>query len=111
MNFFASADGTQLYVVNSNSSSILVYNFIAGAVVGGIELVGSATPLSADISVDDTTILISGSDGKLHQVTAELGGSDLVQLSFPNLPNYFNAFCAYSPSPSICALNVALAKP
>jgi hypothetical protein len=110
LNFFASADGTQLYVVNSNSSSILVYNFIAGAVVGGIELVGSATPLSADISADDTTILISGSDGMLHEVSTELGGSDLVQLSFPNLPNYFNAFCAYSPSPSICTLNVALAK-
>jgi len=34
-----------------------------------------------------------------------------VQLAFPNLPNYFNAFCAYSPSPSICTLDVALAKP
>jgi hypothetical protein len=111
LNFFASADGTQLYVVNLNSSTIPIYNFIAGAVVGGIELVGNATPLSADISVDDSTILISGSDGMLHEVSAELGGSDLVQLSFPNLPNYFNAFCAYSPSPSICTLNVALAKP
>jgi hypothetical protein len=111
LNFFASADGTQLYVVNLNSSTIPIYNFIAGAVVGGIELVGNATPLSADISVDDSTILISGSDGMLHEVSAELGGSDLVQLAFPNLPNYFNAFCAYSPSPSICTLNVALAKP
>jgi hypothetical protein len=111
LNFFASADGTQLYVANTNSSTIPIYNFIAGAVVGGIELVGNATPLSADISVDDSTILISGSDGMLHEVTAELGGSDLVQLTFPNLPNYFNAFCAYSPSPSICTLNVALAKP
>ena len=111
LNFFASADGTQLYVVNSNRSTILVYNFIAGAVVGGIELVGSATPLSADISVDDSTILISGSDGMLHEVSTALGGSDLVQLAFPNLPNYFNAFCAYSPSPSICTLDVALAKP
>jgi len=111
LNFFASADGTQLYVVNLNSSTIPIYNFIAGAVVGGIELVGNATPLSADITVDDSTILISGSDGMLHEVSTELGGSDLVQLAFPNLPNYFNAFCAYSPSPSICTLNVALAKP
>lgn len=111
LNFFVSADGTQFYLVNANSSAILVYNFIAGATTGGIELLGSATPLSADMTVDGGTILISGSDGMLHEVSTELGGADVVQLSFPNLPNYFNAFCAYLPSSSVCTLNVALAKP
>ncbi len=111
LNFFVSADGTQFYVVNSNSSTILAYNFIAGALVGGIELLGNATPVSADMAVDGGTILIAGSDGMLHEVSTGLGGADQVQLSFPNLPNYFNAFCAYLPSSSICSLNVALVKP
>jgi hypothetical protein len=111
LNFFVSNDGTQIYVVSANSSTILAYNSIAGALVGGIQLLGNATPLSADMSPDGGTIVISGSDGMLHEVSTETGGADLVQLSFPNLPNYFNAFCAYTPSPSVCTLNVALAKP
>lgn len=111
LNFFFSADGSQIYVVNSNSSTILAYNFIAGAVIGGIELQGNATALSADMTVDGGTIVVSGSDGMLHEISTELGGADLVQLSFPNLPNYYNAFCALLTNPSVCTLDVALAKP
>lgn len=110
LNFFVSGDGTQIYVVNSNSSTIVAYNFIAGALVGGIELLNSATPLSADMTVDGGTILVSGSDGMLHELSTALGGADLVQLSFPNLPNYFNAFCTFTPSPGPCTLDTALAK-
>jgi hypothetical protein len=110
-NFFASADGTLLYVVASDSSSVLIYNLVAGAVAGGIELQGNATPLSADMSVDAGTIVISGSDGMLHEVTTGIGGFDNTPLSFPNLPNYLNAFCSYAPSGVPCTLTTSLAKP
>jgi hypothetical protein len=111
LNFFATGDGTQLYVVNSGTSTILVYNFIAGSTVGGIELAGGATPLSADMSADGGMIVVAGSDGMLHQVTTQSGGLDQLQLSFPNLPNFYNAFCSVAPSIGPCILNVALAKP
>ena len=51
VNFFYSADDTQLYVVDSSSSSIIVYSFITGSVIGGIELQNNATPITADMSV------------------------------------------------------------
>jgi hypothetical protein len=111
VNFFTSADGTQLYLVNGNTSSILVYSFIAGSVTGGIELQNNATPLSADMSVDTGTIVISGSDGMLHEVSTAVGGADAVPLSFPSLPNAVNPFCTTDPSAGPCTLNVALAKP
>jgi hypothetical protein len=110
-NFFASADGSQIYFVNSASSTVTVYNFIVGSVIGGIELLNNATPINADISVDTATIVISGSDGMLHEVSTSTGGADLVQLPFPNLPNYLNPFCTFTPSSGPCKLNVTLAKP
>jgi len=111
VNFFPSADGTQLFIVNASSSTILVYDFIAGAVAGGIPLQGSATPLAADISVDTGTIVVDGSDGLLHQVSTSLGGADLLEVSFPNLPNFLNAFCTFTPAAGPCSLNVVLARP
>jgi hypothetical protein len=111
VNFFASADGSQLYVLAASNASILVYNFAAGAVTSGIELIGNATPLSADISADAGTILVAGSDGLLHEVSTGLGGSDQVQLSFPNLPDYLNAFCTHTPTSSPCSLNLVAARP
>lgn len=109
-NFFASPDGTLLYVASAGSSSILIYDVVAGAVAGGIELQDNATPLTADMSADGGTILISGSDGMLHEVTTALGGSDNQQVSFPSLPNFLNAFCTFSPSTGPCTLTTALAK-
>ncbi|HZQ95293.1 MAG TPA: hypothetical protein VFA67_09825 [Candidatus Sulfotelmatobacter sp.] len=112
VNFFASPDGTQIYLANGSSSSILIYSFISGSVVGGIELAGGVTPLSADMSADGGTIAVAGSDGMLHQVSTQLGGSDLVQLSFPNLPNFFNAFCSATPPSGVpCILDTVLVKP
>jgi hypothetical protein len=111
INFFASADGSQLYVAAAGHSSVLVYNFPAGAVTSGIELLGNATPLSADMSADAGTILVAGSDGLLHEVSTGLGGSDQVQLSFPNLPDYLNSFCAYTTTQNPCALNLVVARP
>jgi hypothetical protein len=111
VNFFYSTDGTQLYVVSSSTSSILVYSFITGSVTGGIELQNNATPLTADISSDSGTIIISGSDGMLHEVSTTLGGSDAIPLSFPNIPNAANPFCSLTPSAGPCALNMAIVKP
>ena len=112
INFFASPDATQLHIVNANSSSIVIYSFISGSVIGGIELAGGVTPLSADMSVDGGTIAVAGSDGMLHEVSTAIGGSDLVQLSFPNLPNFFNAFCSAIPTAGTpCILNKVLVRP
>jgi hypothetical protein len=110
-NFFASPDGTQLYVVNPGSPSVLIYSFNAGAPVGGIEILGNATPLSSDISADGGTIVIVGSDGLLHEIGTATGGTDLYQVPFPNLPNYLNPFCTYTSTAGPCTLNIALVKP
>jgi hypothetical protein len=110
VNFFASADGSQLYITSTNNAGILVYDFGTGAVTG-IELQGNATPLSSDMSVDAGTILVAGSDGMLHEVSTTLGGADLVQLPFPNLPDYLNPFCTFNPAAGPCTLNLVLARP
>jgi hypothetical protein len=110
VNFFTSADGAQLYVASSDHASILVYNFGTGSVTG-IELMGNATPLSADMSADAGTIVVAGSDGLLHSVSTGLGGSDQIQISFPNLPDYLNPFCTITPTAGPCAVNLALARP
>ncbi|MBZ5684242.1 MAG: hypothetical protein LAP86_04340 [Acidobacteriia bacterium] len=111
VNFFYSADDTQLYVVSSSSSSIIVYSFITGSVIGGIELQNNATPITADMSVDAGTIVIAGSDGMLHEVSTALGGSDSVPISFPNIPNGLNPFCSFTPLAGPCTLNVVQSRP
>ena len=110
MNFTTSADGSQLYIASASYASILVYDFSTRAVTG-IELLGSATPINADISADSGTILVAGSDGLLHEISTSLGGADLVQLPFPNLPNYLNPFCTGLPTSGPCILNLVLARP
>jgi hypothetical protein len=111
LNFFYSADNTQLYVVSLNMNSVIVYSFITGSVTGGIQLQNNATPLTADIAVDSGTIVISGSDGMIHQVSTALGGSDGIPLSFPDIPNFANPFCSANPSTGPCALSMAVVKP
>jgi hypothetical protein len=111
VNFFYSADDTQLYVVSSSSSTIFVYSFITGSVIGGIELQNNATPIAADMSVDAGTIVVAGSDGMLHEVSTALGGSDSIPISFPNIPNGLNPFCSFTPLAGPCTLNVVQARP
>jgi hypothetical protein len=108
--FFPSPDGSMLYVLASDRSSILVYNLGTGAVTG-IELTGNATPISVDMSVDAGTILVAGSDGLLHQVTTSAGGSDQAQISFPNLANYLNPFCTFTPPSGACTLDFTAVRP
>ena len=113
-----SPDGTQAYIVASDRSSILVYNFNTG-VVSGIELAGNATPVVplnplqtvAGISTDGTLIYVAASDGLLHQISTT-SGVDLAQISFPNLPSLPNAFCSLnSPSGQPCKLDFVAVKP
>jgi hypothetical protein len=111
VNFFASADASTLYIAVAGNASILIYDFGAGAVTSGIELLGNATPISAEMSVDAGTIVVAGNDGMLHEVSTALGGSDQVQLSFPNVPNHLNPFCTFTPSQGPCTLNLVLVKP
>jgi hypothetical protein len=111
VNFFPSADGSLLYVLSANSSSVQVYNFGAGAVGTGIPLEGNALPITATMTVDAGTILIAANDGKLHEISTALGGSDLIQLPFPNLPDYLNPFCTYAPNNVPCGLNLIAARP
>ena len=111
INFFAASDASQLYIVSAGSASILIYNFGAGAVIGGIELLGNALPVSADMAVDGGTIVVAGSDGMVHEVSTALGGADVLQVSFPNLPDYLNPFCTFTPSSGPCTLTTALVKP
>lgn len=110
-NFFSSPDGTLLYVVNPSSSVIFVYNFMAGAPTGGIQLQDNATPISSDISVDGGTIAVAGSDGLVHNVSTLTGGADLSQISFPNMVNYLNPFCSIALSTGPCTLSTVLVKP
>jgi len=110
VNFFASADGSQLYIASASNASILVFDFGTGAVTG-IELLGNATPLAADMSSDAGTIVVAGSDGLLHSVTTSLGGNDQFQLAFPNLPNALNPFCTVTPTSGPCVLNLVAVKP
>jgi hypothetical protein len=110
MNFFTSADGSQLYIASPSFASVLIYDLGTRAVTG-IQLLGNATPVNSDISADAGTILLAGSDGLLHEVTTSLGGADLVQLPFPNLPNYLNPFCTGVPTSGPCVLNLVLARP
>jgi len=112
INFFVSADGTLLYVVASDRSSILVYDFTTSAVTG-IQLIGTSnpTPVSADMTADASTILVAASDGMVHEVSTALGGSDLVQLAFPNLANFQNPFCTFDPASGPCTFDFIAAKP
>ena len=116
--FFVSPDATQAFIVASDRSSILVYNFSTG-VVSGIELAGNATPVVplnplqpvAGMSTDGTLIYVAGSDGLLHQISTT-SVIDLAQISFPNLPSLANPFCSLSAtSGQSCKLDFVAVKP
>lgn len=112
INFFLSADGTLLYVPARELNSILVYNFSSGG-RSGIQLIGSTnpTPVAADMTVDAGTIMVAGSDGLVHQVTTANGGFDQAQFGFPDLANYLNPFCTFTPDSGACTFDYVAAKP
>jgi hypothetical protein len=112
INFFVSADGTLVYVPARSLNSILVYNFSSGG-RGGIQLLGSTnpTPVAADMTVDAGFILVAGSDGLVHQISTADGGFDQAQFGFPDLPNYLNPFCTFTPASGACTFDYVAARP
>ena len=112
LTFFVSADGTLLYVPARELNSILVYNSSTGG-VSGIQLLGTSnpTPVGADMTVDAGTIMVAGSDGMVHQVSTSTGGIDQAQFAFPNLANYPNPFCTFTPASGACTFDYIAAKP
>jgi hypothetical protein len=110
INFFVSPDGTLVYVVASDRSSVLVYNFNTNS-VSGIPLANSATgqsvsPVAASMTVDGTLIYVAASDGTLHQLNTA-SATDLLQIPFPATDN---PFCPKN-STQPCTLNVVAVKP
>lgn len=116
IDFFASADGTMLYILASDRSSVLIYNFGLTQTTGGIQLLSTTTgvpvtPLTDSMSVDAGTIVIAGSDGIIHEITTANGGFDSIQVPFPDLPNYLNPFCTFTPANGSCTLDFVAVKP
>jgi hypothetical protein len=106
IDFFISPGSTQAYIVASDRSSILVFDFSTGS-VSAIPLVNNTTPLSASMTVDGTLIYVAGSDGLLHEVNTALA-LDEMDVSFLPLPNSPNNFCYTGNS---CALNMVAVRP
>jgi hypothetical protein len=109
-NFFVSDDGTLIYLVASDRSSVFIYDFAASAWTGGIPLLNNITPVSSVVSLDAGLIMIAGSDGLLHQVTTGLNGFDYIPFQFPNLPDYLNPFCNFTPTAGPCTFNLLVVR-
>jgi hypothetical protein len=104
--FFLSPDTSQAYIVASDLSGVLIFDFNTGS-TSSIPLVNNATPIAADITVDGTLIYVAGSDGLLHEVNIPLS-LDRMQTSFSPLANSANDFCYTG---SNCTLNIVAVRP
>jgi DNA-binding beta-propeller fold protein YncE len=109
INFFVSPDGTLVYIVASDRSSVLVYDFNTNS-VSGISLANNPSPVSADIAVDGTLLYVAGSDGMLHEVST-MSAADLLQISFTIPSRFSTPFCSLDPTSGPCKLDVAAVKP
>jgi hypothetical protein len=114
VNFFVSPDGTLVYVVASDRSGVLVYNFNTNS-TGGIPLANGAlgqsvSPIAASMTVDGTLIYVIGSDGTLHQLNT-LTSTDALQISFPPTSTSTNGFCSSGASTVTCTLNLVAVRP
>jgi len=109
INFFVSPDGTLAYIVASDRSSVLVYEFNTNS-VSGIALANNASPVSADFTVDGTLIYVAGSDGMLHEVSTT-SATDLLQISFTIPSRFSTPFCSLDPTSGPCNLDVVAVKP
>jgi len=106
INFFLSPDATRAYIVASDFSQVLIYNFDTGS-TSGIPLVDNATPIAAGMTVDGSLIYVAASDGMLHEINTALS-LDRMDVSFSPLPNSSNSFCFTGTN---CALNMVVVKP
>lgn len=79
-----SPDGLRAYVLTDRVGSIIVFD-IANQVASSIALTGSPLPLQASLSTDGSRLYVAANDGAVH-VLDTLGGTDLVQITFPTNP-------------------------
>lgn len=110
ISFFVSPDGSQAYVVTTDFSSVLVFNFNTGSLSNSIPLQGNTIPISASFTEDGTLVYVAANDGTVHEVNI-LSGADIQQISFPNLPDVNNPFCAFGSSTIPCTLDLLDVKP
>jgi len=110
VSFFVSPDGSKAYVVATDFSTILVFDFNTGSVSGSIPLLGNALPVSASFTEDGTLIYVAANDGTLHEVNTQ-SAVDVQQISFPDLPNVNNAFCGFGAATIACNLDLVGVKP
>jgi len=106
INFFLSPDATRAYIVASDFSQVLIYDFDTGS-TSGIPLVDNATPIAAGMTVDGSLIYVAASDGMLHEINTALS-LDRMDVSFSPLPNSSNSFCFTGTD---CALNLMVVRP
>lgn len=110
ISFFVSPDGTRAYIVTTNFSSILVFDFNTGSLSGSIPLANNAIPISASFTEDGTLIYVAANDGTLHEINT-ISATDVQEISFPNLPNVNNPFCGFGASTIACTLDLVSVKP
>ncbi len=110
ISFFVSPDGTRAYVVTTNFSSILVFDFNTGSLSGSIPLANNAIPVSASFTEDGTLIYVAANDGTLHEINT-VSATDVQEISFPNLPNVNNPFCGFGATTIPCTLDLVSVKP
>lgn len=110
LDFFLAPDASLMYTAASGRSEVLIYDFATGSTTG-VPLTNNALPLQIGMSADAGTIAVAGSDGYLHVVTTSLGGSDILDIPFPNLPNYYNPYCTFTPAAGPCSFNLMAVRP
>jgi len=110
LDFFMSPDESQMYVLANGRADVLVYYFPTGSTTG-ISLANDALPVQVGMSADAGTIVVAGSDGNVHVVSTLLGGSDLYEIPIPNLPNYYNPYCTFTPTDGPCPFNLMAVRP
>jgi hypothetical protein len=110
LDFFLSPDESLMYVVAGGRADVLVYDFPAGSTTG-IALANNAIPIQVGMSADAGTIVVAGSDGYVHVVSTLLGGSDILEIPIPNLPNYYNPYCTFTPTNGPCPFNLMAVRP
>jgi hypothetical protein len=107
INLFLSPDATKFYIITTDLG-ILQYDLSTNA-VSKIPLIGNASPVAADITVDGTLLYVAGTDGMLHEIVTSIGiDQGPAPIFFPELVNSSNNFCYSSFS---CALNLVAVKP
>ena len=110
VNFFASADGSQLYIAAASTASILVYDFNTGT----LDRHRTRWKCHSHRRRHVRRRRHDRGCGQRWHAAPDHHRSRRqrrVQLTFPSLPNYLNPFCTYTPTQGPCTLNTVLVRP